>query len=212
MKNLSKKGILIAFGELFLKSEGVKEMFQRRLSQNLSFFLKKENLDFKPYLFHDRIFIEIEETKKAIKIIKKVFGISWVSESFFLPQNNLKDISKFVAENYKDRIKKDEAFAIRLKLEKGILKESKEKIIEKIAEPVKRKVNLSNPQKEIFIEVKKERCFIYFKKTKGAGGYPAGCEGKVLTLMSGGIDSPVAAYLIAKRGAENIWLHFHSFP
>ncbi len=47
---------------------------------------------------------------------------------------------------------------------------------------------------------------------KGAGGLPGGSSGKVLSLISGGIDSPVAAFLVAKRGAENIWLHFHSFP
>ena len=212
MKNSAEKGILISFGELFLKSEGVKNLFKKRLIWNLSFFLKKGGLSFKICDLRDKILVKTEETRKTLKIIKKVFGISRLAQTLFFPEANLKSISKFVSENYKDWIKKNQTFALRVKLEKSIFKENKDKVIDEIAKKINRKVDLSCPDKEIFIEAKKNGWFLYFKKMMGAGGLPVGTGGKVLTLVSGGIDSPVAAYFAAKRGAENIWLHFHSFP
>lgn len=204
MKNQFKRGILIAFGELFLKSEPVKKLFQKRLINNLWFFLEKEGIDFKIYNFRERIFIETDQIIKAKKLIKKVFGISWFAENFFFPETNLKKFSCFVSENYKKWIKKNETFAIRFK--------GKKEIIDEIAKNIKKKVNLTRPKREIFVENRQNSWFLYFKKIRGAGGLPVGSSGKVLSLISGGIDSPVAAYLSAKRGAENIWLHFHSFP
>jgi thiamine biosynthesis protein ThiI len=211
-QNQHKKGILIAYGELFLKSEGVKKLFQRRLAQNLRFFLEKEKISFKMYPYRERIFAETEQVKKAAKIIKRVFGVAWLSEALFLPEASLREFSEFVGKNYADWIKKNETFAIRLKLEKNLIKESREKVIDKIAAKINRKVDLKKPKKEIFIEIRKNGYWVYFKKQKGAGGLPSGSGGRVLSLVSGGIDSPVASYLIAKRGAENVWIHFHSFP
>jgi len=205
-----KKGILIAFGELFLKSEGVKKLFKKKLIYDLDFFLKK--FDSKIYQFHERIFIETESLSAVAEKAKNIPGISWVGECFLFPETNLKEFGRFVDKSYKDWIKKGESFAIRLRVDRGLVKESQEKIIERIAHNIERKVDLDNPKKELFIEIRKNGWFLYFKKESGLGGLPSGSSGKVLVLMSGGIDSPVAGYLISKRGAENIWLHFHSFP
>ena len=206
-----KKGILIAFGEIFLKSAGVQEIFKGKLIGNISFFLKKNKINFKVFPQRERIFLETENLKKAKSVIKNVFGISWFAQSFFFEKESLKEVSEFVAKNYENWIKERESFAIRLK--KGSeIKEKREKIIDEIAKNIKRKVDLEKPKREIFVEARKEGFYLYFKKEKGAGGLPVGASGKVLTLISGGIDSPVAAYLMAKRGAENVWLHFHSFP
>jgi thiamine biosynthesis protein ThiI len=206
-----KEGILIAFGEIFLKSPGVQRIFRRKLQNNLSFFLKKEGIDFRVFSQRERIFVETKEQNKSRKIIKNVFGISWFAKSFFFERGTLSQVSSFVAQNYQNWIKENESFAIRLK--KGSeIKESGQKIIEEIAKNIKRKVDLEKPKREIFVEARKEGFYLYFKKEKGAGGLPVGTGGKVLALISGGIDSPVASYLMAKRGAENVWLHFHSFP
>jgi len=199
-----KKGVLIAFGELFLKSKGVRKIFQIRLINNLRFFLKKEGLNFKINNFRERIFIETGQLLKAKKIIKRVFGIAWLAESFYFPETSLKEFSKFIDNNYQEWIKKNETFALRIKKERAI--------VDKIAKNINRRVDLTNPKKEIFIENRGDGWFLYFKKIGGAGGLPNGSSGKVLCLVSGGIDSVPAAFLVAKRGAENIWLHFHSFP
>jgi len=173
--------------------------------------LKKEGIDFRIFSQRERIFVETKEQNKSRKIIKNVFGISWFAKSFFFEKARLREVVDFVEQNYKNWIKENETFAIKLK--KGSeIKESSKKIIAEIAKNIKRKVDLEKPKREIFVEARKEGFYLYFKKEKGPGGLPVGASGKVLTLMSGGIDSPVASYLIAKRGAENVWLHFHSFP
>ncbi|MEM5773165.1 MAG: tRNA uracil 4-sulfurtransferase ThiI [Candidatus Aenigmatarchaeota archaeon] len=204
-----KEGILIAFGELFLKSERVRNIFLQKLVQNISLSLKREKVKFRIFPSRERIFVETSETKKAEKIIKNVFGISWFAHATFL-EGELEDLLKFVEENYEKWIKKKQTFAIRLK--KGNLKESSEEIIKKIANKIERKVDLEKPNVELFLEARQAGWFIYFKKKRGKGGLPVSTGGKALALISGGIDSPVASYLIAKRGSENVWLHFHSFP
>jgi thiamine biosynthesis protein ThiI len=206
---MEKKGILIAFGELFLKSEKVRRIFLRKLTNNISIPLKKAGIDFKIYPLRERIFVETGERNKAENVIKNVFGISWFAQAIFL-EGSLEDLIKFVEENYEKWIKKNQSFAIRLK--KGELEGSGEEIIEKVASKIERKVDLKRPKVELFLEARKNGWFIYFKKKKGKGGLPVGTGGKALALISGGIDSPVASYLIAKRGSENVWLHFHSFP
>ena len=75
-----------------------------------------------------------------------------------------------------------------------------------------KKVNLSNPEKICFIDVVDKRAFLYTERIHGQGGLPVGVSGKVLSLLSGGIDSPVAAYYAMKRGAAVSFVHFHSVP
>lgn len=207
MKALPKKGILIAVGELFLKSEGVKLIFKRKLGYNLSYSLKKAKIEHKLSVSHERLFVETPTAKKALKVVKNIFGIAWAAETFSFPHATLKEISEFVQEHYHEWIQPKETFALRL----VGTKKSKE-VIEELAKHITRKVDLSKPKREIFVEERAQGWFLYFKKQEGARGLPAGSGGKVLSLMSGGIDSPVASFLIAKRGAENVWLHFHSFP
>ncbi|MBQ2139958.1 MAG: 7-cyano-7-deazaguanine synthase, partial [Acidaminococcaceae bacterium] len=74
------------------------------------------------------------------------------------------------------------------------------------------KVNLTVPDFEIFIEVRDNITYIYHEKIDGPGGLPLGTQGKVVVLLSGGIDSPVAAYLMMKRGCEIIALHCDNTP
>ncbi len=73
-------------------------------------------------------------------------------------------------------------------------------------------VRLSNPERTFFVEIVDDRAFLYFNKIPGAGGLPSGTGGKVLCLLSGGIDSPVAAYRLMRRGCRVFFIHFHSFP
>ncbi len=73
-------------------------------------------------------------------------------------------------------------------------------------------VDLDHPEWTLWLEVMKHRTFVYDRKRRGVGGLPVGVSGPVLTLLSGGIDSPVAAYLMMKRGSPSAFIHFHSFP
>ncbi|MBN2318171.1 MAG: tRNA 4-thiouridine(8) synthase ThiI [Acidobacteria bacterium] len=73
-------------------------------------------------------------------------------------------------------------------------------------------VRLANPDRTFFVEIVDNRAFLYFNKIPGAGGLPSGTGGKVACLLSGGIDSPVAAYRLMRRGCRVLFVHFHSFP
>jgi thiamine biosynthesis protein ThiI len=74
------------------------------------------------------------------------------------------------------------------------------------------KVDVHNPECMLYVHVRRERSFIYEKKVSALGGLPLGTNGKGLVLLSGGIDSPVAAFLMAKRGMQIEAVHFHSYP
>ena len=74
------------------------------------------------------------------------------------------------------------------------------------------RVDLERPELTLFVEVLQDRIFYSYEKHKGPGGFPVGSSGRVIALLSGGIDSPVAAYRIMKRGCTATLAHFHAFP
>ena len=73
-------------------------------------------------------------------------------------------------------------------------------------------VDLYNPEKLVHVEIRENAAFLHADDSRGAGGIPSGTSGRALLLLSGGIDSPVAGYMVAKRGAVIEALHFESFP
>src|SRR3989339_246997 len=81
-----------------------------------------------------------------------------------------------------------------------------------LAQKTGKKVKLNNPGLNCFVELANGQAFIYTKKIKGPGGLPVGASGRTAVLLSGGIDSPVAAYRVLKRGCSVIFIHFHSKP
>jgi len=81
-----------------------------------------------------------------------------------------------------------------------------------IRETTGAKVDLTHSELTIFIEILAKEAFIYTEKFQGQGGLPVGTGGKVACLLSGGIDSPVAAYRMMKRGCSVFFVHFHSYP
>lgn len=74
------------------------------------------------------------------------------------------------------------------------------------------RVRLDNPDLTCYVELVGKQAYLYFEKISGGGGLPAGTGGKVLCLLSGGIDSPVAAFRLMRRGCRVEFVHFHSFP
>jgi thiamine biosynthesis protein ThiI len=73
-------------------------------------------------------------------------------------------------------------------------------------------VDLSHPDLKIYVEVLTDDAFFYFKREPGAGGLPVGTGGRLMCLLSGGIDSPVAAWRVIRRGCRTNFVHFHSYP
>lgn len=75
-----------------------------------------------------------------------------------------------------------------------------------------RAVDLDHPDLTVYVEILFKQAFFYFERVDGPGGLPVGVSGRVVSLLSGGIDSPVAAYDILKRGCEVVCVHFHGYP
>lgn len=81
-----------------------------------------------------------------------------------------------------------------------------------IADALGKTVDLTHPDATCFVEVVDGRAFVYAEKKSGVGGLPVGVSGKAVLLLSGGIDSPVAAWYAMKRGLAPIFVHFHAYP
>ena len=74
------------------------------------------------------------------------------------------------------------------------------------------KVDLSNPDQTIYLDIQSRGILLYFDETPAHGGLPVGASGRVAVMLSGGIDSPVAAWHMMKRGCPATYIHFHSYP
>lgn len=162
-----------------------------------------------------RIIIKPREniTKEKFFILKDVFGIT----NFSFAQECSQDIQE-IKETCWEILKEKSFETFRItasRSEKNFFLKSDEinrEVGGFIVEKNKKKVRLKNPDTECFIELVNEKAFIHADKHKGAGGLPVNSSGKALVLLSGGIDSPVAAYFALKRGVKVDYVHFHSLP
>jgi len=204
---------LVRYGEMFLKSDSVLKYFTSKLKNDLEEKIKINGIQAKVITFRDRLYIKIkeDESKRIENILLNTFGVHSFSLAYKLETTDLGEIESFIKEQYKGYISLEDTFAIRAS------KSSKQsystmdmgKTLGNLFNGI---VDLSNPKKEICVEVKEKETLVYTSTQKGLGGLPVGSSGKILMLISGGIDSPVASFLMNKRGCENIFLHFHSFP
>jgi thiamine biosynthesis protein ThiI len=200
---------IIKYGELWLKSEPVRRRFLRTLADNVRSQLKFAGVrDFRLEKTRDMLLLECTHAK-AKGVLTKVFGVSWFAEAHETT-NKKKAIEKAVLELAKT-IRKKQTFAIRASRSDKTLPFTSKDIENEMGAKIKRKVNLSNPDVTIFIEMRKDFAYVYSEKIRGAGGLPCGVTGRVLSLVSGGIDSPVASWLMMKRGCAVELVHFASF-
>ena len=206
-----EKEILVRYGEIFLKSEVVRRIYEKKLVERIKELLKKAGIEFEIYRKRGRIFIKTEKIVKVSGLLKKVFGIVSISPCIHLKTSKKDELIKFFEENYEKFVKPGKTFALEVK-RVGKHDYSSQQLASEIGRVIKRKVNLSRPDVKIFIEVREDDTYVYTKKIKCLGGMPVSTSGKVLSLISGGIDSPVASWLAMKRGCKVVFIHFHSFP
>lgn len=208
-----KKAILLRFGEIFLKGKN-KYVFDNMLMHNILQSLK----DYKVKLtkISGRYIIDEYEEIFENEIIEKlshIFGLYSLSPTFVVEtsQNNIEECLKNIeldCNTFKVEVKRaDKLFPIQsiefASLMGGVILDKYNNL----------KVNLKNPDTTIYIEIREDgKSYIYSKIIKCAGGMPVGSSGGGLLLLSGGIDSPVAGYLMSKRGMPLHAIHFHSFP
>ncbi|MGP1569949.1 MAG: tRNA uracil 4-sulfurtransferase ThiI [Eubacteriales bacterium] len=210
---------IVRAGEVALKGMN-KPYFERVLAQRIKKSLNsigKFDVKRSEGLIFVRTF-EPVDNEQIIKQISKVFGVASVSPAFEV-ESDMQEIGKAAVEFMMKLIKERgiKTFKVKAKrADKEFPIESPEigRIIgAKVLIGCKvLKVDVHNPQCLLFVDVRKGKSYIYEQKISGFGGLPLGTNGKGLVLLSGGIDSPVAAFLMAKRGMLLEAVHFHSYP
>lgn len=214
-----EKVFIVRAGEVALKGMN-KPYFERILAQRI-----KKNLnfigDFDVKRSEGLIFVKTCETienESIIRQISKVFGVASVSPALEV-ESNIEEIGKAAVLFMKKLIDERgiKTFKVKAKrADKEFPIESPEigRIIgAKVLIGCKvLKVDVHEPDCLLFVDVRKGKSYIYEQKISGFGGLPLGTNGKGLVLLSGGIDSPVAAFLMAKRGMLIEAVHFHSYP
>lgn len=213
--NLLNHSLIIArYGEIGLKSPRVRGRFERQLKSNI-----KTAFECKIKISQGRIYIHPKNFDEALIKLKRIFGIVSFSPAIHTKtsyediENDLgKYTEKLISENL---ISSKTKFAVRCRRVGDHDFSSQE--MAGFAGSVVRKmidapVNLSNPDIKIFLEVREDETYIFHEKIKGPGGLPLGSQGRLVALISSGIDSPVAAYLMMKRGCAITAIHFDNDP
>ena len=213
-----KEIILAKYGEIALKGLN-KHTFEDALVRNIRYRLKPLG-DFSIRRSQSTIYIESKnryvDMDDVVEKMKKVFGIAKICKALTLEKSW--DINASTAPEYlEDALSTAKTFKVVAKRADkrfpmnspqitsalgGILLESFPHL----------KVDVHNPEITVTVEIREENAFIHADNIDGAGGMPVGTSGKALLLLSGGIDSPVAGYMLAKRGVKISAIHFESPP
>jgi len=209
--------LIIRYGELFLKGKN-RNYFIQKLVDNISLTFQQNNFhDFQIEKLSDQLIItnkndNEEELAYLLPLLKNIFGIGVFFLAFRL-EANLEKLYQFV-ENYFDYYTNDLS-TFKFDISRGDKSFSKNSLtLQKelgaiVTGKYNWKVNLTNPQKTFYLRIYRNFILFFTEKLSGLGGLPVGSSGKALLLLSGGIDSPVAAYQLMKRGLEITYLHFY---
>lgn len=213
MDNLMYDHIVIRYGELSTKGKNRKE-FTRALANNI----RKRLADYKNLTFntlHDGMFVKLngEDYNAIKKDLKDIFGYAYFSGAIRVEKDietvkkvSLDLVNRSSYKTFKVATKRhDKNFPMRSD-------DINRAIAGNILHNTSLTVDVHNPEMMIYVSVDKDFIYVMDEKVKGAGGYPTGINGKAMVMMSGGIDSPVGAYLTMKRGLRIECIHFASQP
>ena len=207
---------LLKYGELALKGLN-KPVFEKKLLDNIKARLKKIG-SFNVFAAQSTIYVEPQgeaDMEETLASLKKVFGIANICPAVRCAKT-LDDIEKTAVECLKEEDLKGKTFKVEAKREDKSFPLNSPQLAAEMGGRILShypylKVDVHNPDILVQVEIRKD-AYVYMKKIKGAGGMPIGTNGKATILLSGGIDSPVAGYMIAKRGVRLEAVHFHSHP
>ena len=206
--------IIARYGEIGLKSPKIRSRFEKKLVKNI-----KATFECDVDRNQGRIYIHPKDFEDGIEKLNRVFGIVSYSPATST-KATFEDIDDTLAEYTKELIgenllDENTRFAIKCRRVGKHDFTSQEMAAHcggVVRSVVLAPVDLTNPDLTIFVEIRDNDAYIYHEKIKGPGGLPLGTQGKVVVLLSSGIDSPVAAYLMMKRGCEVIALHCNNEP
>lgn len=210
---------LIKYAEIGIKGRN-RHLFEDALIHQMKYALKKCEGKFLIHKTQGRIYVDAEgdfDYDEAVEQLRHVFGISGICPVVYVEDEGFEKLCdtvvSYVADVYPDRHKTFKVHARRAR--KNYPKESME-INMDLGETLlnaypEMKVDVHDPDILLNIEIR-EKIYIYSETIPGPGGMPVGTGGKAMLLLSGGIDSPVAGYMIAKRGVKIDAVYFHAPP
>lgn len=213
------KAFLLKYAEIGVKGKN-RYIFEDALVKRIEIALENTDGDFVVTKEAGRIYATAKsdfDYEEVIDALKRVFGIVGICPLVQIEDNGFDDLAKKVIE-YLDKTYSDKNFTFKVnarRARKNYPLSSPEINMElggRILDAFKdAKVDVHNPEIMVNIEIR-EKINIYTKVIKGAGGMPTGTAGKAMLLLSGGIDSPVAGYMVAKRGVVLEATYFHAPP
>lgn len=211
--------IIIRNGEIAIKGDN-RKVFEKKLIMNIKKAMQGLS-GYKVYRADGRIYIDTDEEifDMVVSRLKKVFGVVSFSPAikFEGGYETLKNKTLELYE-YENAQKEYSTFKLEVKRSDKNFPMKSPDMVKDIAgflisnATKKLKVDVINPQLYIHGELREGVNVLYTNKIEGLGGLPVGINGKAMSLLSGGIDSPVATYLASKRGLNIDAVHFHSFP
>ena len=206
--------IIARYGEIGLKSPKIRSRFERKLVKNI-----KATFECEVERNQGRIYIFPQDFDEGIEKLNRVFGVVSYSpatstDSTYegIDETLTAYTEELISEGILDE---DTKFAIKCRRVGNHDYTSQEMAAHcggVVRSVVLAPVDLTNPDLTIFVEIRENKAFIYHEKIRGPGGLPLGTQGRVVVLLSSGIDSPVAAYLMMKRGCEVVALHCNNDP
>ena len=205
--------IMVRFGELSTKGKN-KNDFIKTLAKNIAGALSDfEGLEI--ITRFDHIYVKLNENDplRVIEVLQDVSGIQGLS-LVLKTDDDIENLKKVCL----DLVKQEEGktFKVHSRRANKNYPMISDKINREIATVILKntdlKVDVHNPDIMVSIEIRDDGAYVFTHTYKGAGGYPLGVGGKIMHMLSGGIDSPVAAYLLMKRGIKIECIHFASPP
>jgi len=213
------KSFLIKYGEIGVKGKN-RYMFEDALMKQIRTTLKEVEGKFIVSKELGRIYVDMEgeyDYEEVIDRLSKVFGIVGICPMVRIESKDYENLKKRVVE-YVDEVYPDKNFTFKVDTRRAdkSFPGTSESINAELGEVILNtfpeiKVNVRKPDVLIKVEIR-NHVNIYSSSIKGLGGMPVGTNGRAMLLLSGGIDSPVAGYMIAKRGVRLEAVYFHAPP
>jgi thiamine biosynthesis protein ThiI len=204
--------ILLRYGEIALKGKN-RKFFFRKLRRNVRYCLRANGIEGKVWQEGQRIYLQTEEVESAVEAVQRVFGLVSLSPVHEVPANLEAIVQEGVAAAQRAGLDAERTFRVRARrADKSfplISPQIERQVGEAIVLATSARPDLSKEaQVEIGVEVQPGRALIFGETVAGPGGLPLSSQGRVVALLSSGIDSPVAAWLMMKRGCGVIPVHF----
>ncbi len=210
--------ILLKLGEIILKGLN-RRYFEQKLMANVRRRLAPIG-KFRVYCIQSTVYVEAQEDgadiDAAIEALTRVFGIVAIVRAAACEKD--KDaITRLAKEYLREDMERAKSFKVESKRSDKSFPMTSIELSQYVGGELSEaypnvRVDVHEPEFTVHIEVRDLAAYVHGAPIPGAGGMPVGSNGTAVTLLSGGIDSPVSSYMIAKRGAHLIPVHFFSFP